>query len=660
MKLRYLRVCNQSPLKDIKIDFSHEPILGRNCAIHFIAGVNGSGKSRLLQTIAEIFLSLDPNFGNQQVSIPDFPVTLAYDLGKEDSVRTVYLRHQEELRSEAIFIEFKRVLKREEITEWEKLPELLEENANSLDLAPELPLFQGLPNLSNIVEKKYYGNDMPGRGDMIRHLPKIVLAYTSGATSIWESIFTRINIDSEALTDVDKDSERPLGWNFYKEQELRKITDEQILNLEIESADLKEKSFSQIGILIKPDDLKLAFCAVALEQAINDFEKLSTKSETDKFIQDINQSVENHKRMSGLRGILNTVDWLWPITISLRINYQASKITKQQEEALRSLAKATTAIVRDPEPGTNRLFVFDLQQPSKISSSVNTAVALYEAITEVDKKDSTPFDFFRKLYTWKQEGLLIDVQISFRKRNLREILLYDWLSDGEQVFLGRMALFHLLKGKEDALLLLDEPETHFNDLWKREIIDIIDESLGQSTCNAVITTHSSIALTDVFDNEISLLKKSPMDSVIAKVKTPVRSFGASPNEIMRDIFDAPETVGQRAAKFLDLALVLASNPTESNILLNLADNSSFEKHAEYKQLYEGVKELPHDYGDEDQLKKSLLGILQSFRDYAKNSSSEESKLISALDVLEKKLGAGYYQLEFRRRLRALRKNYSAS
>ncbi|MBK7994861.1 MAG: hypothetical protein IPK14_16190 [Blastocatellia bacterium] len=57
-------------------------------------GVNGSGKSRLLQTIAEIFLSLDPNFGNQQVSIPDFPVTLAYDLGK-DSVRTVYLRHQE-------------------------------------------------------------------------------------------------------------------------------------------------------------------------------------------------------------------------------------------------------------------------------------------------------------------------------------------------------------------------------------------------------------------------------------------------------------------------------------------------------------------------------------------------------------------------------------
>ncbi|MBK7994863.1 MAG: hypothetical protein IPK14_16200 [Blastocatellia bacterium] len=142
------------------------------------------------------------------------------------------------------------------------------------------------------------------------------------------------------------------------------------------------------------------------------------------------------------------------------------------------------------------------------------------------------------------------------------------------------------------MLLLDEPETHFNDLWKREISDIIDESLGQSTCNAVITTHSSIALTDVFDNEISLLKKSPMDSIISKIDTPIRSFGASPNEIMRDIFDAPETVGQRAAKFLDLALVLASNPTESKVLLNLADNSNLENQAEYKHLYEAAKELP--------------------------------------------------------------------
>ncbi|MBK7994862.1 MAG: hypothetical protein IPK14_16195 [Blastocatellia bacterium] len=286
---------------------------------------------------------------------------------------------------------------------------------------------------------------MPGRGDMIRHLPKIVLAYTSGATSIWESIFTRINIDSEALTDVDKDSERPLGWNSYKEQELRKKTDEPIPDLEIESADLEERIFSQIGILIKPDDLKLAFCAVALEQAINDFEKLSTEGEKHKFIQDINQSVENHKRMSGLRGILNTVDWLWPITISLRINYQASKITKLQRRSFRNLSKATTAIVRDPEPGTGRLFVFDLQQPSKISNNINTAVALYEAITRQDKKDSTPFDFFHKLYIWKQEGLLIDVQIAFRKRNLTDILLYDWLSDGEQVFLGRMALFPFIK-----------------------------------------------------------------------------------------------------------------------------------------------------------------------------------------------------------------------
>jgi predicted ATPase len=42
--------------------------------------------------------------------------------------------------------------------------------------------------------------------------------------------------------------------------------------------------------------------------------------------------------------------------------------------------------------------------------------------------------------------------------------MFDELSDGEQVFLGRMALFYLMQGRDDALILLDEPESHFNDV----------------------------------------------------------------------------------------------------------------------------------------------------------------------------------------------------
>ncbi|MFD2013402.1 AAA family ATPase [Acinetobacter vivianii] len=87
------------------------------------------------------------------------------------------------------------------------------------------------------------------------------------------------------------------------------------------------------------------------------------------------------------------------------------------------------------------------------------------------------------------------------------VLRYEELSDGEQMVLGRMALFHLLQGQQDALLLLDEPETHFNDKWKREIVDIIDDAIGHTNNDILISTHSAIVLSDVFNNEIVMVQK---------------------------------------------------------------------------------------------------------------------------------------------------------
>ena len=74
------------------------------------------------------------------------------------------------------------------------------------------------------------------------------------------------------------------------------------------------------------------------------------------------------------------------------------------------------------------------------------------------------FDIYRALHQMQQLGLLVDIDIALKKTNLDAVLLYDWLSDGEQEFLGRMALFHLLADQDDALVILDEPETHFNDI----------------------------------------------------------------------------------------------------------------------------------------------------------------------------------------------------
>jgi len=75
MRLRYMHLPSLPPLEDIEIRFGYEPILGRACALHFVVGVNGSGKSRLMRALADIFLSME-----QSRELP-FPVTLVYDLG---------------------------------------------------------------------------------------------------------------------------------------------------------------------------------------------------------------------------------------------------------------------------------------------------------------------------------------------------------------------------------------------------------------------------------------------------------------------------------------------------------------------------------------------------------------------------------------------------
>ncbi|MFD2013404.1 hypothetical protein ACFSHO_07485 [Acinetobacter vivianii] len=53
--------------------------LARECAIRFVVGVNGSGKSNLLRAVAEVFLALG------DLRVPAFPVSLVYELGLRGS-----------------------------------------------------------------------------------------------------------------------------------------------------------------------------------------------------------------------------------------------------------------------------------------------------------------------------------------------------------------------------------------------------------------------------------------------------------------------------------------------------------------------------------------------------------------------------------------------
>jgi hypothetical protein len=626
-------------LKDVAITFHHELILGHDLSVRFIVGVNGSGKTRLLQAIAEIFLNLSLQ------RLPPFPVRLAYDIGIGGSQHTIFLNHSDDLK-QTTFIEFDRTINN---VDWE----IFDADSDAH---------------RDRIRNSYRGGELPGSGSIESYLPRVLLSYTSGNTSKWENIFSprRAETDSIINNYSSEKDERPLGWSNIEETQYRTSADPDLKYDNGESRGSNELTIkdnintANICIFINEDYLKLIFCSVILHNLAEELDKMRSDAEKSHFVSEINESIENGNRMCGLRGILNEVDWLWPITACLKLKIKSENLNPRQNDLITNLSRIATDVIHEPKPGPKHNFIFDLHRSVSIDKQTENCVftgdALIEAIT--GHHDATPFDIFHKLYNMKQEGLLVDLILAFHKRNIDALLVYDWLSDGEQLFLGRMALFHMLQFQDNALILLDEPDTHLNDFWKREIVDIIDENMQDTTSDILIATHSSIALTDVFDTEIILLEKNKIDGSITSVRTPIRTFGASPNEIMRNIFNAPESVGQRASEYLDLVLMLAAYPNYiETIWLMERDKVEIVKCEIFQKLKSKLTDLCHNCDNEVVFENRLFDVLNSLREYAKKKNpTKELKVVDILSELEDKIGPGFYQFEIRRRLRILKES----
>ena len=129
------------------------------------------------------------------------------------------------------------------------------------------------------------------------------------------------------------------------------------------------------------------------------------------------------------------------------------------------------------------------------------------------------------------------------------LLLYDWLSDGERSFLARHGAVCPLP-RDNLLILLDEPEVHFNDVWKREIVQKLDEIMSGCASHAIITTHSSIALSDVPPDDVLVLRRDGRFTSGEEHAPGINTFGADPSDIMVHVFGMLSPNGERSRNFI--------------------------------------------------------------------------------------------------------------
>lgn len=555
MRLRYLHVRNYPPLGDVELSFRKPVLPERECSIRFVVGVNGSGKTHLLQALAETFLAM------ARQKPPHFPVTLIYELGEGDNNRIV-LFDSPGLAREAGW--------------WKSTHTTGISGADDYNENDWCDVIAQARNGHEHWEPLVRDGNWPGEGV---GLPVAVLAYTTGCLEPWQALFRTdvpagdIDLVSQA-EDYNIAIERPADWSRQQELDYQAMQTTEEARAELtrlrqlaEEAVTKEHD-QTICQLLDPVLLKFALLAVSLRQAMQDYRQYATDGAAQSFMEQIRVNPDSNQ---GMRRLLSQVGWAWPVSVVLQVDFNPNSWGRSEAMHKRSVLQALymlcNEVVREPEPSTRRRLFFDLKTKSSFDpSTVLSSGAMEQYFGDVDAYEyvgdallqflggpnCSPYDGFKTLLDLRHQGLLTDIQIALRKADVDDILMFDELSDGEQVYLGRMALFHLLKDESDALLLLDEPEVHFNDKWKREIVDIIDGVLKERANDVLIATHSSITLTDVFNDEIILFDKKEGHSVPREIRS--TTFGADPSEVMIRLFGVPDSMGKRALEWLDALL----------------------------------------------------------------------------------------------------------
>lgn len=150
---------------------------------------------------------------------------------------------------------------------------------------------------------------------------------------------------------------------------------------------------------------------------------------------------------------------------------------------------------------------------------------------------------------YEQSFHFLNYFIAKEKDGEVEELLLKNLSDGEQQFLHSLGICLMLKNR-NALLLLDEPETHFNPDWRSKFIRTLKDSLEISNSNnlmrdILITSHSPFIISDCKKDKVLVFKNGQVSN--PKINT----YGTSVHKILEEVFGKEDTISEMALDELE-------------------------------------------------------------------------------------------------------------
>lgn len=129
-----------------------------------------------------------------------------------------------------------------------------------------------------------------------------------------------------------------------------------------------------------------------------------------------------------------------------------------------------------------------------------------EKLEKIAKKYGTNTEFFKSLESTYISDLIQEVRVKVKKVNVHGDITFKELSEGEQQLLTVLGLLRFTK-EDESLILLDEPDTHLNPLWKWKYMNLLEEYSGKDDSSQILmTTHDPLVIGGLTKEQIRIFQ----------------------------------------------------------------------------------------------------------------------------------------------------------
>lgn len=113
---------------------------------------------------------------------------------------------------------------------------------------------------------------------------------------------------------------------------------------------------------------------------------------------------------------------------------------------------------------------------------------------------------FKALESTYISKLIAEVRIKVQKKNVDGSITFKELSEGEQQLLTVLGLLKFTKD-EDSLILLDEPDTHLNPIWKWRYLEFLDKVVDRpASTQIILNTHDPLVIGGLKKEEVRIFR----------------------------------------------------------------------------------------------------------------------------------------------------------